>query len=155
MLLQISLMVAVVVAAIVVLVAVIFFLNRRAPQPQAQRVAIYTPGEQEILSQLAYLRERIEKFIPPYGRVGYVPANVSELAQLLGFKYIKIGQEEYGSLPEQFKTYIDLDIEQAQIKIGNEYLYIVKRDNKKLIAVGEMYLDYLTLRFLEDFLTYM
>ncbi|MEZ0247706.1 MAG: hypothetical protein ABWJ97_00400 [Thermoproteus sp.] len=155
MLLQIGLMAAVVVAVIVVLIAVIFLLNRRAPQPQTQRAAIYTPGEQEILSQLAYLRERIEKFIPPYGQVGYVPASASELAQLLGFKYIKIGQEEHGILPEQFKTYVDLDIEQAQIKIGNEYLYIVKKDDKKLIAVGEAYLDYLTLRFLEDFLTYM
>jgi hypothetical protein len=61
-----------VVALVAALVAAIFVLNRRPPQQQ-QPLRVYTPGEQEILSQLAYIRDRLDKFIPPYGRVGYTP----------------------------------------------------------------------------------
>lgn len=154
MLLQIGFLAAIVAAIIAALIAVIFLLNRRAPPPTQQPRA-YTPGEQEILSQLASLRERIEKFIPPYGRLGYVPSNASELAELLGFQYVKIGQEEYGTLSDDLKQYIDLNVDEAQIKVKDKYLYILKKEDKKLVAVGDIYLDYLTIRFLEDFLNYL
>ncbi len=154
MLLQISFLAAIVAAIIAALIAVIFLLNRRAPPPPQQPRA-YTPGEQEILSQLASLRERIEKFIPPYGRLGYVPSNASELAELLGFQYVKIGQEEYGTLSDDLKQYIDLNVDEAQIKVKDKYIYILKKEDKKLVAVGDIYLDYLTIRFLEDFLNYL
>lgn len=155
MLLQLGLLTAVAAGAIAVLALIIFLLARRGSPPPAQQPRVYTPGEQEILNQLALLRERIEKFIPPYGRVGYVPSSISELAELLGFHYVRVEREEYGVLPEDFRQFVDLDLDMAQIKVNDKYLYILKKNNKKLIAVGDMYLDYLTIRFLEDFLSYI
>lgn len=155
MILQILLPVAV-VALVAALVAAIFVLNRRPPQQQ-QPLRVYTPGEQEILSQLAYIRDRLDKFIPPYGRVGYIPSNAAELAQLLGFHYVKIGQDEYGTLPESddIKQYLDLDLDEAQLKIKDKYIYIIRKGDKRLVAIGDAYLDYLTVKFLEDFLGYL
>ncbi|AEA11956.1 hypothetical protein TUZN_0460 [Thermoproteus uzoniensis 768-20] len=156
MLLQIWLPAAI-VALIAALIAAIFILNRRSPPQQQQPLRAYTPGEQEILNQLAYIRDRLEKFIPPYGRVGYIPSNAAELAQLLGFHYVKIGQEEYGNLPEinGIEQYLDLDLDEAQLKIKDKYIYIIKKNDKRLVAVGDTYLDYLTIKFLEDFLSYL
>lgn len=168
MILQITLTLIAVVALVGVLLGLILFINRQrgAPQPQEQQRARYTPGEQEILERLESLRgalsdrldelkERVEKFIPPYGRVGYVPSNASELAQLLGFKYVKLGQEVHGELPKEVERYLDIDAEVAQIKEGDYYVYIIKRGDRKLIAVGDVYLDYLTVKFLQDFLSYI
>lgn len=155
MILQISLPV-IVVALVAALVAAIFVLNRRPPQQQ-QPLSVYTPGEQEILSQLAYIRDRLDKFIPPYGRVGYIPSNAAELAQLLGFHYVKIGQDEYGTLSESddIKQYLGLDLDEAQLKIKDKYIYIIRKGDKRLVAIGDAYLDYLTVKFLEDFLSYL
>lgn len=155
MLLQLGLLTAVTVGVIAALALAIFLLARRGAPPPPQQPRTYTPGEEEILNQLASLKERIEKFIPPYGRIGYVPSSASELAELLGFQYVKIGREEHGLLPEDLRRFVELDVDEAQIRVGNKYIYIMKKDNKKLIAIGDVYLDYLTLRFLEDFLSYI
>lgn len=150
---------AVVGGVIAALILAIFFLSRRGQTPAAPAAGVraYTPGEEEILRRLGELRDRIERFIPPYGRVGYVPQGASELAQLLGFSYIKINGEEYGTLPDELKDIINinLDVDLNQIKIKDKYIYIIKKNNKKMIAIGDLYLDYLTLRFLEDFLDYL
>ncbi|MBP1449466.1 MAG: hypothetical protein JZD41_05595, partial [Thermoproteus sp.] len=71
--------------------------------------------------------------------------------------YIKINGEEYGTLPDELKDIINinLDVDLNQIKIKDKYIYIIKKNNKKMIAIGDLYLDYLTLRFLEDFLDYL
>lgn len=158
MILQLSIW-APIVGIIVALIIVIVFLYKRgqtpvAPAP-AREAGVYTPGEQEILRQLGDMRERLEKFIPPFAHTGYVPGSASELAQLLGFSYIRVGDQEYGSLPEGFDKYLETDAELAQLKISDKYIYIIKKDSKKLVAIGDTYLDYLTIMFLRNFLDYI
>ncbi|MFN3804087.1 MAG: hypothetical protein ACK4SY_03430 [Pyrobaculum sp.] len=143
--------------AMAVLVLLIFFISRRQPPPQPlvfETGARYTPGEQEIMKQLEEVRERIEKMIPPYGRVGYVPSSPEELRELLGFEYIKVGERELGMRPAFMDMFEKLEVDYMQAHVGGLYVYIVRRGGKKLVAVGSQYLDYLTYRFLSEFLDY-
>lgn len=143
-------------AAVAVLGFIIFFIARRQPPPpQAEAVARYTPGEQEIIRQVGELRERIDKLIPPYGRVGYIPSSLEELRDLLGFTYVKLGDRELGARVEGLDKLEGLDVDLLQAKLGDSYVYIVKRGEKRLVAVGGQYLDYLTIRFIGEFLDYI
>ena len=87
------------VAAVAALALIIFFVSRRGSSPPQEMGVRYTPGEQEILRQLGEMKERVDKMIPPYGRVGYIPSSVEELKELLGFTYIKLGERELGERP--------------------------------------------------------
>jgi hypothetical protein len=60
-------------------------------------------------------------------------------------------------LPESdnIKQYLDLDLDEAQLKIKDKYIYIIRKGDKRLVAIGDAYLDYLTVKFLEDFLSYL
>jgi hypothetical protein len=150
--------VSLLVAAVGVLAFIIFFLARRQPPPPLEGVRYegmrFTPGEQEIVKQLGELKERLDKVIPPYGRVGYIPSSLEELRDLLGFTYVKLGEKELGEKPAPVDRYEDLDVDLLQAKHGDLYIYVVKRGGKKLVAAGTQHLDYLTLRFLGEFLDY-
>lgn len=153
MLLQIELIMLVV--AIAALILIIFWISRRQPAPQAlQDVARFTPGEQEILRQLGEMRERVEKMIPPYGKVGYIPSSLDELRDLLGFSYIEIDGKTLGQKPSIVAQFENLNVDFLQARIGETYVYVITRGSKKLIATGSQHLDYLTLRFLAEFLDY-
>uniref|UniRef100_UPI0026C75A91 hypothetical protein n=1 Tax=Pyrobaculum aerophilum TaxID=13773 RepID=UPI0026C75A91 len=115
----------------------------------------YTPGEQEIIKQIGELRERLDKVIPPYGRVGYIPSSIEELKDLLGFTYVKVGEKELGERPPDVDTYEGLDVELLQASRNGIYIYVIRRGGKKLVAAGTQYLDYLTIRFLSEFLDYL
>jgi hypothetical protein len=144
------------IAAVAVLALIIFFISRRGASPPPQEIGPrYTPGEQEILRQLGELRDRIDKMIPPYGRVGYIPSALEELKDLLGFTYIKLGNKELGERPLDIEKIEELDADFLQAKLGEYYVYVVKRGGKKLIAAGNQHLDYLTVRFLFEFLDYI
>jgi len=93
--------------------------------------------------------------IPPYGRVGYIPSSVEELKELLGFTYIKLGERELGERPSGLEKIEELDADFLQARLGERYVYVVRRGGKKLVAVGNQYLDYLTARFLIEFLDYI
>lgn len=142
------------------ILAVILFLVYRSRGQEEGAPVRYTPGEQEILGQLAAvresiegLRERVDKLIPPYGKVGYVPP-LEEIRGLLDFDYVRVGSQEYGSPPPEVKLVEGLDVELAQLKVGERYVYVVRRGERRLVAVGRQYLDYLSLRFLMEFLDY-
>jgi hypothetical protein len=141
--------------ALVALVLIIFFISRRGAPPPAEMGVRYTPGEQEILKQLGELKERVDKMIPPYGKVGYIPSSIEELKELLGFTYIKLGEREIGERPSGLEKVEDLDVDFLQVRLGDNYVYVVKRGGKKLTAAGSQYLDYLTVRFLLEFLDYI
>ena len=141
--------------ALVALVLIIFFISRRGAPPPTEMGVRYTPGEQEILKQLGELKERVDKMIPPYGKVGYIPSSIEELKELLGFTYIKLGEREIGERPSGLEKVEDLDVDFLQVRLGDNYVYVVKRDEKKLTAAGSQYLDYLTVRFLLEFLDYI
>ncbi len=141
--------------ALVVLVLIIFFISRRGAPPPTEMGVRYTPGEQEILKQLGELKERVDKMIPPYGKVGYIPSSIEELKELLGFTYIKFGEREIGERPSGLEKVEDLDVDFLQARLGDNYVYVVKRGEKKLTAAGSQYLDYLTVRFLLEFLDYI
>ncbi|MEM4897339.1 MAG: hypothetical protein QXR18_03895 [Pyrobaculum sp.] len=141
-------------AAVGALVIIIFIISRRQPQPVEPPMR-FTPGEQEILKQIDELRERLERVIPPYGRVGYVPSTLEDLKDLLGFVYIKLGNREIGTKPVPIENFEKLDINFLQANINDLYVYVIRKNEKKLIAVGKQYLDYLTVRFLYDFLDYI
>lgn len=143
------------VIAVVALVLIVLFISRRQPPPPQDVVARYTPGEQEIIKQIGEIRERLEKIIPPYGKVGYIPSSLEELKDLLGFTYIKLGEKELGGRPPEVDRLEELETDFLQAKIGDFYVYVIKRDEKKLVAVGNQYLDYLTVRFLYEFLDYI
>lgn len=140
--------------AIGVLAAILIFISRRQP-PAPEQPLRYTPGEQEIIRQIGEMRERLDKVIPPYGRVGYIPSSIEELKDLLGFTYVKLGNREIGSRPPVVENFENLDVDFLQSRVDNMYVYIVRRGGKKLVAVGEQYLDYLTARFLSEFLDYI
>jgi hypothetical protein len=141
--------------ALVVLVLIIFFISRRGAPPPTEMGVRYTPGEQEILKQLGELKERVDKMIPPYGKVGYIPSSIEELKELLGFTYIKLGEREIGERPSGLEKVEDLDVDFLQAKLGDNYVYVVKRGGKKLTAAGSQYLDYFTVCFLLEFLDYI
>jgi hypothetical protein len=143
------------IVALAVLGLIIFFISRRGPPPPAEPEVRYTPGEQEILRQLGELKERVDKMIPPYGRVGYIPSSIEELKELLGFTYVKLGEREIGERPSGLEKVEDLDVDFLQARLGDNYVYVVKRGGKKLTAAGSQYLDYLTVRFLLEFLDYI
>ncbi|AAL63000.1 hypothetical protein [Pyrobaculum aerophilum] len=141
--------------AVGVLALIILFIARRQ-QPLPPDVGIsYTPGEQEIIKQIGELRERLDKVIPPYGRVGYIPSSIEELKDLLGFTYVKVGEKELGERPPDVDTYEGLDVELLQASRNGIYIYVIRRGGKKLVAAGTQYLDYLTIRFLSEFLDYL
>ncbi|MFN7105690.1 MAG: hypothetical protein ACK4M3_03800 [Pyrobaculum sp.] len=143
--------------AVAALVLFIFFVSRRQPPPPPpafEAGARYTLGEQEIMKQLDDVRERIEKMIPPYGRVGYVPSSLEELKELLGFEYIKVGEKELGKRPAFIDMFEKLEVDYIQAYLDGLYVYVIRRGGKKLVAVGSQYLDYLTYRFLSEFLDY-
>jgi hypothetical protein len=144
-------------AAALALALVIFLVSRtpRGRQSTAPREGEYTPGEREILEQLAELRERVERIIPPYGRVGYVPPSLEEIRDLLGFTYIKLGSEEVGDRPQGLERFEELNADFIQARTGDVYVYVVRRGEKKLVAAGRQYLDYLTARFLYEALDYI
>jgi hypothetical protein len=141
--------------ALVVLALIIFFISRRGAPPPTEMGVRYTPGEQEILKQLGELKERVDKMIPPYGKVGYIPSSIEELKELLGFTYVKLGEREIGERPSGLEKVEDLDVDFLQARLGDNYVYVVKRGGKKLTAAGSQYLDYLTVRFLLEFLDYI
>jgi hypothetical protein len=141
--------------ALVALVLIIFFISRRGAPPPTEMGVRYTPGEQEILKQLGELKERVDKMIPPYGKVGYIPSSIEELKELLGFTYVKLGEREIGERPSGLEKVEDLDVDFLQARLGDNYVYVVKRGGKKLTAAGSQYLDYLTVRFLLEFLDYI
>ncbi|MEZ0319912.1 MAG: hypothetical protein ABWK05_07990 [Pyrobaculum sp.] len=141
-------------AAVAALGVLLFFVSRRQPPAPVQEAVRYTPGEQEILNRLGDIRERLEKMIPPYGRVGYIPSTLEELKELLGFSYVKLGDKELGEKNEFVKRFEDLDVDFLQASIGDSYVYVVRRGSKRLVAVGNQHLDYLTIRFLNEFLDY-
>jgi hypothetical protein len=141
--------------ALVALALIIFFISRRGAPPPTEMGVRYTPGEQEILKQLGELKERVDKMIPPYGKVGYIPSSIEELKELLGFTYIKLGEREIGERPSGLEKVEDLDVDFLQARLGDNYVYVVKRGGKKLTAAGSQYLDYLTVRFLLEFLDYI
>jgi hypothetical protein len=143
------------VAAVAVLTLIIFFVSRRGSSPPQEVGVRYTPGEQEILRQLGEMKERVDKMIPPYGRVGYIPFSVEELKELLGFTYIKLGERELGERPSGLEKIEELDADFLQARLGERYVYVMRRGGKKLVAVGNQYLDYLTARFLIEFLDYI
>ena len=147
--------ISLVVVALAALGLLIFFISRRGTPPPTELEVRYTPGEQEILRQLGELKERVDKMIPPYGRVGYIPSTIEELKELLGFTYVKFGEREVGERPPGLEKVEDLDVDFLQAKLGNNYIYIVKRNGKKLTAAGSQHLDYLTVRFLFEFLDYI
>ncbi|MEM0463382.1 hypothetical protein [Pyrobaculum sp.] len=142
------------VLALAVLGVIIFFIARRTPPPPPELGTRYTPGEQEIIRQVGELKERLDKVIPPYGRVGYIPSSLEELKDLLGFKYVKLGDKEIGERMD-IDMYEKLDVDFLQAERGGEYVYVIRRGGKKLVAVGSQYLDYLTIRFLSEFLDYV
>jgi hypothetical protein len=121
----------------------------------AEPVVRYTPGEQEILRQLGELKEKVDKMIPPYGRVGYIPSSIEELKELFGFTYVKLGEREIGERPSGLEKVEDLDVDFLQARLGDNYVYVVKKGGKKLTAAGSQYLDYLTVCFLFEFLDYI
>jgi hypothetical protein len=141
--------------ALVALVLIIFFISRRGAPPPTEMGVRYTPGEQEILKQLGELKERVDKMIPPYGKVGYIPSSIEELKELLGFTYVKLGEREIGERPPGLEKVEDLDVDFLQARLGDSYVYVVKRGGKKLTAAGSQYLDYFTVRFLFEFLDYI
>jgi hypothetical protein len=141
--------------ALVALVLIIFFISRRGAPPPTEMGVRYTPGEQEILKQLGELKERVDKMIPPYGKVGYIPSSIEELKELLGFTYVKLGEREIGERPSGLEKVEDLDVDFLQARLGDNYVYVVKRGEKKLTAAGSQHLDYLTVRFLLEFLDYI
>ncbi len=141
--------------ALVALALIIFFISRRGAPPPTEMGVRYTPGEQEILKQLGELKERVDKMIPPYGKVGYIPSGIEELKELLGFTYVKLGEREIGERPSGLEKVEDLDVDFLQARLGDNYVYVVKRGGKKLTAAGNQYLDYLTVRFLLEFLDYI
>jgi hypothetical protein len=141
--------------ALVALALIIFFISRRGAPPPTEMGVRYTPGEQEILKQLGELKERVDKMIPPYGRVGYIPSSIEELKELFGFTYVKLGEREIGERPPGLEKVEDLDVDFLQARLGDNYVYVVKRGGKKLTAAGSQYLDYLTVRFLLEFLDYI
>jgi len=143
------------VVALAVLGLIIFFISRRGAPPPTEMGVRYTPGEQEILKQLGELKERVDKMIPPYGKVGYIPSSIEELKELLGFTYVKFGEREIGERPSGLEKVEDLDVDFLQAWLGDNYVYVVKRGEKKLTAAGSQYLDYLTVRFLLEFLDYI
>jgi hypothetical protein len=143
------------IVALAVLGLIIFFISRRGSPPPAEPEVRYTPGEQEILRQLDELKERVDKMIPPYGRVGYIPSSIEELKELFGFTYVKLGEREIGERPSGLEKVEDLDVDFLQARLGDNYVYVVKRGEKKLTAAGSQYLDYLTVRFLLEFLDYI
>jgi hypothetical protein len=143
------------VAAVAALALIIFFISRRGASPPQEVGVRYTPGEQEILRQLGEMKERVDKMIPPYGRVGYIPSSVEELKELLGFTYVKLGERELGERPSELGKMEELDVDFLQARLGERYVYVVRRGGKKLVAVGNQYLDYLTVRFLVEFLDYI
>jgi len=143
------------VAAVAALALIIFFVSRRGSSPPQEMGVRYTPGEQEILRQLGEMKERVDKMIPPYGRVGYIPSSVEELKELLGFTYIKLGERELGERPSGLEKIEELDADFLQARLGERYVYVVRRGGKKFVAVGNQYLDYLTARFLIEFLDYI
>jgi hypothetical protein len=141
--------------ALVALALIIFFISRRGAPPPVEMGVRYTPGEQEILKQLGELKERVDKMIPPYGRVGYIPSSIEELKELFGFTYVKLGEREIGERPSGLEKVEDLDVDFLQARLGDNYVYVVKRGGKKLTVAGSQYLDYLTVRFLLEFLDYI
>jgi hypothetical protein len=143
------------IIALAVLGLIIFFISRRGSPSHAEPEVRYTLGEQEILKLLDELKERIDKMIPPYGRVGYIPSSIEELKELFGFTYVKLGEREIGERPSGLEKVEDLDVDFLQAKLGDSYVYVVKRGGKKLTVAGSQYLDYLTVRFLLEFLDYI
>ena len=143
--------------AVAVLVLLIFWFTRRQPPPPLleEEGVRYTPGEREIITRLSELKERIDKMIPPYGRVGYIPSTLEEIKDLLGFSYVRLGEKEIGERPPFIDRFKDLDVDFLQAKVGSTYVYIVQRSGKRLIAAGDQFLDYLTVRFLFEFLDYI
>jgi len=144
--------------AVAVLVLLIFWFTRRQspppPLPEEEGVR-YTPGEREIITMLGELRERIDKMIPPYGRVGYIPSTLEEIKELLSFSYVRLGEKEVGERPPFIDRFEDLDVDFLQAKVGDVYVYIVRKGGKRLVAAGDQFLDYLTARFLFEFLDYI
>jgi len=143
------------VAAVAALALIIFFISRRGTPPPQDVGVRYTPGEQEILRQLGEIKERVDKIIPPYGKVGYIPSGIEELKELLGFTYIKLGERELGERPLELEKIEELDADFLQARLGERYVYVIRRGGKKLTAVGDQYLDHLTVRFLLEFLDYI
>jgi len=143
--------------AVAVLALLIFWFTRRQPPPPLpeEEGVRYTPGEREIIARLSELKERIDKMIPPYGRVGYIPSTLEEIKDLLGFSYVRLGEKEVGERPPFINRFEDLDVDFLQARVGNGYVYIVRRGNKRLIAAGDQFLDYLTVQFLFEFLDYI
>jgi len=143
--------------AVAVLALLIFWFTRRQPPPPLpeEEGVRYTPGEREIIARLSELKERVDKMIPPYGRVGYIPSTLEEIRDLLGFSYVRLGEKEVGERPPFINRFEDLDVDFLQARVGNGYVYIVRRGNKRLIAAGDQFLDYLTVQFLFEFLDYI
>lgn len=159
MLLQVEIALAV-AGGLLAVILLLVYRSRGQGEPQGAPTR-YTPGEQEILGQLTSiresiqgLRERVDRLIPPYGRVGYVPT-LDEIRNFLDFEYVKVGSREYGSPPPEVRLVEGLEVDLAQVKVGEKYIYIVRRGEKRLLAVGRQHLDYLSLRFLAEFLDYV
>jgi len=143
--------------AVAVLALLIFWFTRRRPPPSLpeEEGVRYTPGEREIITRLGELKERIDKMIPPYGRVGYIPSTLEEIKDLLDFSYVRLGEKEVGERPSFIDRFEDLDVDFLQARVEDVYVYIIRRGDKRLIAAGDQFLDYLTVRFLFEFLDYI
>ncbi len=140
---------------VAILAVILIFIRRQPPPPPEDTGARYTHGEREILNKLEEMRERLDKMIPPYGRVGYVPSSLEEFRELLGFSYVKLGGRELGERPHFLDIFENLDVDYLQASHKGVYIYIMRRGGKKLVATGSQYLDYLTFRFLAEFLDYI
>ena len=122
-----------------------------------QRRPRYTEGEKEILAKLDELKNLLSGVLPPYGRIGYIPPSVEDLAKLVDFEYVELDGYSYGNseYAEGARRLLNVEGELVVVKLGDKYYYKIVSGGKTLLAVGRQFLDYLSLRYLQDMLNYM
>jgi len=122
-----------------------------------QRRGRYTEGEKEILAKLDELKNLVSGVLPPYGRIGYIPPSVEDLARLVDFDYVELNGYSYGNseYAETARRLLDVEGDIVVVKSGDKYYYKIVGGGKTLLAVGKVFLDYLSLRYLQDMLNYI
>ena len=122
-----------------------------------QRRPRYTEGEREILAKLDELKNLLSGVLPPYGRIGYIPPSVEDLARLVDFEYVELDGYSYGNAEyaENVRRLLGVEGDLVVIKLGDRYYYKIVSGGRTLLAVGRQFLDYLSLRYLQDMLNYI